>query len=126
MAFDPCAVCVGCIPANIDERLFHQMALVALCNISAGVESGSAFTSETGALSRAVSSGVGSVATGAYSVKIRNVGAANGTVLGVVIEPDEEIRVNAFVNPVTKVLELVPAIAFDGTGTTLAITRFGT
>lgn len=40
MAFDPCDVCGGCIPANIDQRLFHQMALVALCDIVAAIEGG--------------------------------------------------------------------------------------
>ncbi len=39
MAFDPCQPC-DCIPANIDDRLFHQMALNALCGIIAAVEAG--------------------------------------------------------------------------------------
>lgn len=39
MPFDPCNPC-GCIPANIDDRLFHQMATNLLCGILEAVQGG--------------------------------------------------------------------------------------
>lgn len=39
MAYDPCDPC-ACIPANIDDRAFHQQALVVLCGILTELQAG--------------------------------------------------------------------------------------
>lgn len=40
MPINPCDPCGTCIPGNIDDALFHQMALAALCNILAAIQGG--------------------------------------------------------------------------------------
>lgn len=121
MAFDPCDPCT-CIPANIDDRLFHQMALVALCSIASAVGPGDTWTEGASVLTRSAVTGAGSVAAGAYSVTIANVGSANGTVLGVAILPGQVLNFDTVADEANKVFELLPAIAYDGTGTTLHLT----
>lgn len=172
MAFDPCDVCSGCIPANIDDRAFHQMALVALCQIVAAIEGGGGLTEDvnisayggvattlgqklmaasipvvfasdqspltvTGSVVQTpatvgvqtetfvASSGVGSVAAGAYSASISNVGVAAGTVLGVSVPPGATVNFAATYDPVTNIYKYLPAIAYDGTGTILNVLREG-
>lgn len=224
MAFDPCDVCSGCVPANIEPRAFHQMALVALCQIVAAIEGGggvadnvnisayggvattlgqktmaasmpvviasdqsavpvsgtvtvgngvgaaavniqdggnsitvdgsvgvtngagvaavniqdggnsitvdgivtqTAATAGTQTETFVASSGAGSVAAGAYSASISNVGVAAATVLGVSVPPGSTVNFAATYDPVTNIYKYLPAIAYDGTGTTLNVLREG-
>lgn len=67
----------------------------------------------TPALVRAT--GAGSVAAGAAKVSIANIGAANGVVLGVAVEPGINVAFEANGN------DTISAIAYDATGTTFLI-----
>jgi hypothetical protein len=73
------------------------------------------------AVTRVVSSAAGSVAAGMAGVTITNVGAAAGTVAGVAIAAGETVSWNAYSDPVTQNFNRLPAIAYNGTGTTLSI-----
>lgn len=61
--------------------------------------------------------GAGTVAAGAISVSVYNAGMANGTVLGQTIKPGETLTWSTY--PV----DTLAAVAYDGTGTELVITK---
>jgi len=78
--------------------------------------SGSSTTITPGALR---TTAAGTVAAGKKSVSIRNAGAANGTVLGVVIKPSETL------SWASNNGSSLSAIAYDATGTEFVITTLG-
>lgn len=132
MAIDDCQPC-NCDPAKFVKttQTFQITIARILCQSLAVLEAilvalggGAtpwAYAEET--VTRTASSGAGTVAAGAYAATIANVGVANGTVLGVAIFPGQSLNFEAFTDEVTREVQLLPVIAFDGTGTTLHITR---
>jgi hypothetical protein len=81
------------------------------------------WTTINGTVARVVSSAAGNVAAGAASVTITNTGAAAGTVMGAPIATGETISLSAYSDPVTQRFVRLPQIDYNGTGTTLTITR---
>lgn len=79
-------------------------------------------TNATSNVSRVNATGAGSVTGGALGVSITNVGNANGIVLGEDIYPNQSINLGAAYNNFNNTFYFLPAITYDGTGTTLSIT----
>jgi hypothetical protein len=77
-----------------------------------------------GAVGYTLETGIGATAAGLHGVSITNVGAANGTVLGNAIIPGQTLTWNCYYDQVNLQMRMLPSIAFDGTGTTLAINTF--
>lgn len=73
-------------------------------------------------LTRTSTATSGTVAAGAYSVTIANVGGSDGTVLTVAIKPGQTLNFNAVADNAAQIFKKLPAIAYDGTGTTLLLT----
>ena len=73
-------------------------------------------------VARVTATGAGSVTGGALGVSITNVGSANGVVLGEPIYPSQSINLGAIYNNFNNNFYFLPAIDYDGTGTTLSIT----
>lgn len=80
-------------------------------------------TTINGTVIRNAFSAPGNVAAGAAGVLITNVGAAAGTVLGAPIAVGETISLSAYFDYATNQFVRLPVIAYDGTGTTLHVTR---
>jgi len=115
-----------CAPACEDQVAQSLPGVIPPCAPAcAPVEIVDADPPETieGAVTRTVATGAGSVAAGAASVTIVNVGEAAGTVLGAAIEQTEHLTLNAYFDPALNQFVRLPEIAYDGTGTELSITR---
>lgn len=74
-----------------------------------------------GAVSRMVANGAGSIGPGKNSVSIMNVGAANGLVLGNPLLPGDSFHADAYFDYTDNMFKRLPAISYDGSGTTLHI-----
>jgi hypothetical protein len=81
-------------------------------------------TTVNGTVVHDVFSAPGSTLAGLHGVTITNTGGAAGTVGGKPIAPGENISISCYYDEVTKQMRMLPAIAYDGTGTTLSITTF--
>jgi hypothetical protein len=93
---------------------WQRMVVSLLTKILAALGGGSG-VQKTPGLTR--TSAAGTVAAGAISVSIYNAGIANGTVLGSTIKPGESLTWATYAN------DTLAAIAYDGTGTELVITK---
>ena len=81
-------------------------------------------TTVNGTATYDVETGIGVTAAGLHGVSITNIGTANGVVLGDTIIPGQTLTWNCFFNETTAEMRMIPAISFDGTGTSLAINTF--
>lgn len=73
-------------------------------------------------VTRLTATGAGNIAGGAYSVSILNTGGATGQVLGEDIVEGQSINLTAIYDNFNNVFKYLPAIDYDGSGTTLSIT----
>lgn len=96
-------------PVAVDE----EALAIALASILYG--GGMAIGATSITPQRIVATGAGSVAAGAYRVSVANVGAADGTVMGEAIKPQEDMVFGGDIR------YLLGEIDYDGTGTTLHI-----
>lgn len=102
---------------NKGNNFPFQLAVLKLLDqisIAVGGGGGGGGTTRTPAMLR--SSAPGTVTAGKKSVSIFNGGAVNGTVLGAILKPGEEVNWSVISNADT-----LGAIAYDGTGTDLLI-----
>lgn len=96
---------------NFPFQLNVLKGLQAVANVITGTSSG---TARVTSILRPTTSGT--IAAGANSVSIANVGAANGTVKTINIKPGETVNFNA--GAINNVLD---AIAYNATGTEFLI-----
>ena len=78
-----------------------------------------AWTSVNGVIERSVVSDAGTISAGKASVTISNVGEAAGSVGGVLLYPGQSVSWSAYADPVNNQFVRLPAIAYNGAGTTL-------
>lgn len=83
------------------------------------------YSTQNGVLVSTTVTNAGSVAAGRLSVSIVNVGAANGLVDGQPLLPGESFNLEAVFDNTDRRLYDLPAISYDGTGTSLRIRTFG-
>lgn len=78
----------------------------------------------TGAYSRTLAVGIASVASGFQSVLFANIGTTTVQIKGVDFIPGQTERIEAYLDPVTGVWKLTPAIDYNATGGFLAISTY--
>jgi hypothetical protein len=83
---------------------------------------GATWTAGNLTVTRLSATGAGSIPINSYSASIVNVGGASGLVEGVALAATQSLNLTSVEDPVTKVFKKLPAISYDGTGTTLSIT----
>lgn len=93
---------------------FQLKVLQGLSSIVSSLSGATSGDSKTTTIARPT--GAGTVAAGANSVSIANVGAANGTVKGVILKPGETVTFDA--GAINNTLD---AIAYVATGTEFLI-----
>jgi hypothetical protein len=98
---------------------FKKLAIALLSYIYAAT--GGASADGLAVLGYTVETTAGSVTAGKQSVSFNNVGVANATVLGTVLKPGKTVEFTGYLDPVDQVYFRLPAIAYNGTGTELAI-----
>jgi len=88
---------------------------------SGGGGGGGDYTSGTATVAPIIAAGSGTVTSGANRVTVQNVGPAAGVVAGVALAIGQSVEFNAFSNPAVSIYYSLPAITYDGTGTSLFI-----
>ncbi len=104
---------------NVLMCLLRDKVLPAILAISGG--SATPPTTENGVVTSVSATGSGTVAAGKYSVSVLNAGSANGTFNGQTILPSQSITLTGYYDNFDSIFYRLPAIAYDGTGTTLSI-----
>ena len=110
----PTSIAVSNLPVVLGQALMANSLAVTIASDQSPLDVDLADTVRTPALTRV--SAAGTVAAGARGVSVFNAGTANGTWLGAVIKPGEQLSYNAGAQGDT-----LGAFAYDGTGTELLI-----
>lgn len=106
---------------NNDDFKAYVIALLSYIYAATG----GASTTSPATITYAVVTAGGTITAGKQSVSFNNVGATNATVLGVTLKPGKTLEFSAYLDPVTQTFMRLPAIAYDGSGTELAISTVG-
>ena len=95
----------------------------ATCSLVPVGGAGPVPTEVTATYTRITSSGAGSTTANIYGVVVTNIGTASGTFGGVTLAVGQTEVVNKTFNEATVEVLLVPAIAYDATGTVFTISE---
>lgn len=111
--------------ANIAALIAFLDPLRAACTMASGGGGGGLPvpipTDANTTVTYAIATGAGSTAAGLWAVAITNIGATDGTVDGVKIVPFQTIEYTGYYDVASGIFNRLPAVAYNGTGTELAI-----
>jgi hypothetical protein len=91
------------------------------CTSGGGGGGGGAYSTGTATIGPVLTSTSGTVAAGSNKVVFQNVGSSPALVQGIALGVGQSVEFNSFANPAAQVFYRLPAITYDGSGTSLYI-----